>query len=313
AQPIVEIDRVVSSEFGEVAGILHQKLHSDGQPRRPMNAFMIFSRHRRVAIQAIDTSLKNTEVSKRLGQIWNKLPAKDKLHYLELAKSHKDEFQKKFPDYVYRRKLNNTGKRRSSTSQQKMKAPSNHQKLHRQGCNKLLKIHSNHVPHFSHQRAQTLCNSLCSSGNSSPKEAEEEHFYPSKTNRLLPGDQLGLSFPKPCGSIPHRVQAAHGKNCFLPPGSTIDRNAIGLGPGATEVQLPRLPLLKAPINISNQYKRLPTYHGGKKSSQKRPMSYPYLSKDHHYTPTLTTSYQVQPTVSPKTPKFYNQTRHVSAT
>ncbi|CAH7681132.1 hypothetical protein PPACK8108_LOCUS13694 [Phakopsora pachyrhizi] len=273
----------------------------------------IFSRHRRVAIQAIDTSLKNTEVSKRLGQIWNKLPAKDKLHYLELAKSHKDEFQKKFPDYVYRRKLNNTGKRRSSTSQQKMKAPSNHQKLHRQGCNKLLKIHSNHVPHFSHQRAQTLCNSLCSSGNSSPKEAEEEHFYPSKTNRLLPGDQLGLSFPKPCGSIPHRVQAAHGKNCFLPPGSTIDRNAIGLGPGATEVQLPRLPLLKAPINISNQYKRLPTYHGGKKSSQKRPMSYPYLSKDHHYTPTLTTSYQVQPTVSPKTPKFYNQTRHVSGT
>ncbi|CAH7667746.1 high mobility group box domain-containing protein, partial [Phakopsora pachyrhizi] len=122
AQPIVEIDRVISSEFGEVAGILHQKLHSDGQPRRPMNAFMIFSRHRRVAIQAIDTSLKNTEVSKRLGQIWNKLPAKDKLHYLELAKSHKDEFQKKFPDYVYRRKLNNTGKRRSSTSQQKMKA-----------------------------------------------------------------------------------------------------------------------------------------------------------------------------------------------
>ncbi|CAH7690937.1 hypothetical protein BY996DRAFT_4554335, partial [Phakopsora pachyrhizi] len=117
AQPIIEIDRVVSSEFGEVAGILHQKLHSDGQPRCPMNAFMIFSRHHRVGIQAIDTSLKNTEVSKRLGQIWNKLPAKDKLHYLELAK-----FQKKFPDYVYRRKLNNTGKRRSSTSQQKMKA-----------------------------------------------------------------------------------------------------------------------------------------------------------------------------------------------
>ncbi|KAI8448441.1 hypothetical protein BY996DRAFT_6419747 [Phakopsora pachyrhizi] len=69
---------------------------------------LIFSPHCRVGIQAIDTSLKNTEVSKRLGQIWNKLPAKDKLHYLELAKSHKDEFQKKFPDYVYRRKLNNT-------------------------------------------------------------------------------------------------------------------------------------------------------------------------------------------------------------
>ncbi|CAH7688442.1 expressed protein, partial [Phakopsora pachyrhizi] len=122
AQPIVEIDRVVSLEFGKVAGILHQKLHLDGQPRRPMNTFMIFSHHPRVAIQAIDTSLKNTEVSKRLDQIRNKLPAKDKLHYLELAKSHKDEFQKKFPNYVYRRKLNNTGKRWSSTSQQKMKA-----------------------------------------------------------------------------------------------------------------------------------------------------------------------------------------------
>ncbi|KAA1078476.1 hypothetical protein PGT21_035467 [Puccinia graminis f. sp. tritici] len=122
SKPVLETDGVVSSEVGDVPGILHQDLHPDGQPRRPMNAFMIFARHRRPAIQAKEPGLKTGEISKRLSHDWKNLPEEDKSHYLEQAKLLKDEFHSRFPEYVYKRRPNNTGKRRSSTSQQQMHA-----------------------------------------------------------------------------------------------------------------------------------------------------------------------------------------------
>jgi len=122
SKPVLETDGVVSSEVGDVPGILHQDLHPDGQPRRPMNAFMIFARHRRPAIQAKEPGLKTGEISKRLSHDWKNLPEEDKSHYLEQAKLLKDEFHSRFPEYVYKRRPNNTGKRRSSTSQQQLHA-----------------------------------------------------------------------------------------------------------------------------------------------------------------------------------------------
>lgn len=127
-RPLLETEGVVSSEVGAVPGILHQDLHPDGQPRRPMNAFMIFARHRRPAIQAKEPGLKTGEISKRLSHDWKNLPDEDKSHYLDQAKLLKDEFHNRFPEYVYKRRPNNTGKRRSSTSQQQIqtKFPSIH-------------------------------------------------------------------------------------------------------------------------------------------------------------------------------------------
>ncbi|WAR56944.1 hypothetical protein PtB15_7B797 [Puccinia triticina] len=122
SKPVLETDGVVSSQVGAVPGILDQELHPDGQPRRPMNAFMIFARHRRPAIQAKEPGLKTGEISKRLSHDWKNLPEEDKSHYLEQAKLLKDAFHSRFPEYVYKRRPNNTGKRRSSTSQQQIHA-----------------------------------------------------------------------------------------------------------------------------------------------------------------------------------------------
>lgn len=106
---VLETAGVDSSSVGQVQGIRNQELHPNGQPRRPMNAFMsapsehheslpltlsrrIFARHRRPTIQAREPGLKTGEISRRLSHDWKILPETDKAYYLEQAKLLKDEF-----------------------------------------------------------------------------------------------------------------------------------------------------------------------------------------------------------------------------
>ncbi|PLW53101.1 hypothetical protein PCANC_05824 [Puccinia coronata f. sp. avenae] len=209
-KPVLETDGVVSSEVGDVPGILHQDLHPDGQPRRPMNAFMIFARHRRPAIQAKEPGLKTGEISKRLSHDWKNLPEEDKSHYLEQAKLLKDEFHSRFPEYVYKRRPNNTGKRRSSTSQQQMHAkyacgpgvpqsmnlppgsihngmphPADvhhyHHHLHPSQGDLYAQGHSHHLAH--HHHVQPPSRPLSSIAQQSPKLGT---FYPSPNNPTSP-------------------------------------------------------------------------------------------------------------------------------
>lgn len=72
--------------------LLHQELHQDGQPKRPMNSFMIvsvtscliqlllidmsaikFSRHRRPALQKQNPAMKTGEISGLLSDEWKSL------------------------------------------------------------------------------------------------------------------------------------------------------------------------------------------------------------------------------------------------
>ena len=72
--------------------LLHQELHQDGQPKRPMNSFMIvslmpplvrlllidgsatkFSRHRRPALQRQNPAMKTGEISGLLSDEWKSL------------------------------------------------------------------------------------------------------------------------------------------------------------------------------------------------------------------------------------------------
>ncbi|KAH8925212.1 hypothetical protein BT69DRAFT_1279891 [Atractiella rhizophila] len=99
-----------NSMFDEV-----QELHADGQPRRPMNAFMIFARHRRPTIQKREPGLKTGEISKRLSAEWKSMTDTDKRFYLEQAKRLKDNFHEKYPDYVYRRKAGKPKRKRGGS------------------------------------------------------------------------------------------------------------------------------------------------------------------------------------------------------
>ncbi|KAG9311236.1 hypothetical protein JVU11DRAFT_8313 [Chiua virens] len=94
------------------AALTLQTLNADGTPKRPMNAFMIFARRRRPQVAAENQSMRTGEVSKILSREWNNMSLSDKQFYLDQAKILKDNFNQKYPDYVYKRRPNNSRKRR---------------------------------------------------------------------------------------------------------------------------------------------------------------------------------------------------------
>lgn len=91
-----------------------QTLNADGTPKRPMNAFMIFARKRRPQVSAQNQAMRTGEISKLLSKEWSSMPASEKQYYQEQAKLLKDSFNTKYPDYVYRRRPNNSKRRRRS-------------------------------------------------------------------------------------------------------------------------------------------------------------------------------------------------------
>ncbi|KAL0579087.1 hypothetical protein V5O48_002929 [Marasmius crinis-equi] len=94
------------------SSLTSQTLNADGTPKRPMNAFMIFARRRRPQVSSENTSMRTGEISKILSREWNAMPPSEKQFYLDQAKQLKDTFNSKYPDYVYRRRPNNSRKRR---------------------------------------------------------------------------------------------------------------------------------------------------------------------------------------------------------
>ncbi|EKM60254.1 uncharacterized protein PHACADRAFT_23667 [Phanerochaete carnosa HHB-10118-sp] len=89
-----------------------QTLNADGTPKRPMNAFMIFARKRRPQISAANQMMRTGDISKILSKEWNAMEMAEKKFYLDQAKKLKDNFNNKYPDYVYRRRPNNSRKKR---------------------------------------------------------------------------------------------------------------------------------------------------------------------------------------------------------
>ncbi|KIP03526.1 hypothetical protein PHLGIDRAFT_130081 [Phlebiopsis gigantea 11061_1 CR5-6] len=89
-----------------------QTLNPDGTPKRPMNAFMIFARKRRPQISAANQMMRTGDISKILSKEWNAMEMSEKKFYLDQAKKLKDNFNNKYPDYVYRRRPNNSRKKR---------------------------------------------------------------------------------------------------------------------------------------------------------------------------------------------------------
>ncbi|XP_024871138.1 transcription factor Sox-1a-like [Temnothorax curvispinosus] len=70
--------------------------------KRPMNAFMVWSRQKRKEISQEHPKMHNSEISKMLGVMWKELPVKDKDPYVEQAKSLRNQHMKDHPNYKYR-------------------------------------------------------------------------------------------------------------------------------------------------------------------------------------------------------------------
>nr|AAW65484.1 HMG box transcription factor AmphiSox1/2/3-like [Branchiostoma belcheri] len=66
--------------------------------KRPMNAFMVWSRIQRRRIAEDSPKMHSSEISRRLGEMWRELPAEERRPFVDESRRLRAEHMEKYPD-----------------------------------------------------------------------------------------------------------------------------------------------------------------------------------------------------------------------
>ncbi|XP_030758539.1 transcription factor Sox-3-B-like [Sitophilus oryzae] len=93
--------------IGTVSCVSREDVSDTNHIKRPMNAFMVWSRIRRKHISNDYPRLHNSEISKLLGSEWKMLSEIDKMPFIDEAKRLRSQHMIDYPNYKYKPRRRN--------------------------------------------------------------------------------------------------------------------------------------------------------------------------------------------------------------